>query len=51
MVCFRHTIVNTLHESDDDDDDDDNNNNNINNNNNNNVLVNYVFLHTQQPNG
>ena len=46
MVCFRYTIVNILHESDDDDDDDDDDNNN-----NNNVLVNYVFLHTQQPNG
>jgi hypothetical protein len=38
MVCFRYTIVNTLHkgdnkDDDDDNDDDDNNNNNNNNNN------------------
>jgi len=26
-VCFRNTIVNTLHKGDDDGDDDDNNNN------------------------
>ena len=40
MVCFRYTIVKTLHESEDDD-----NNNNNNNNNNNTVFVNYVCLH------
>ena len=28
MVCFRNTIVNTLHKGDDDDDDDDDNSNN-----------------------
>jgi hypothetical protein len=34
-VCFRHIIVNSLHEGDNKDDDDDDNNNNNNNNNNN----------------
>jgi len=33
MVCFKNTIVNTLHKGDNKDDDDDDNNNNNNNNN------------------
>ena len=43
MVCFRHTIVNTLHTDDDDDDD----------NNNNNSGVSHIFMilsHTQNLN-
>ena len=34
MVCFRYTIVNTLHKGDDDDDEYDDNNNNKNTGNN-----------------
>jgi len=43
MVCFRHTIVNTLHTDDDDD----------NNNNNNNSGISHIFMilsHTQNLN-